>query len=49
MLHAGSMIEGFCGVVFTDNNGKIVGWINEDLVAADAEDRFHRDGSAMMN
>ena len=35
MIHTGFLIEGFCGIVFADDNGEVTGWVKEDLVSAD--------------
>ena len=48
MIHAGLLVEGFSGVVFADDDGQGAGGIKENLVAADSEDRFDRNGFAMM-
>ena len=47
VIHAAFLVEGFLGVVLADNDNKVVGGINKNLVAADSEDRFHRGGFAM--
>ena len=47
VVHAGSLVQGFRGVVFADNNGQVAGGIKKDLIAAHSEDGFHRNRFAM--
>ena len=47
MVHARFLVERFGGIVFADNHGQFAGGINKNLVAADSEERFHRNGFAM--
>jgi hypothetical protein len=34
MIHTGFLIQGFCGIVFADDNGKVTGWVEENLISA---------------
>jgi hypothetical protein len=42
MIHTRFLIQGFCGIVFADDNGKITGWVKENLVSAHSVDCFKR-------
>ena len=41
VVNSGFLIEIYGWVVLTDNNGKITGWVKEDLISEDACNRFH--------
>jgi hypothetical protein len=47
MIHAGFLVKGFCGVMFAYNDSEVACWVEEDLVAAHSEGRFHRNRFAM--
>ena len=47
VIDAGLLVQGFSGVVFADDDGQVTGGIKKNLVAADSEDRFQRNGFAM--
>jgi hypothetical protein len=47
MIHAGFLVEGFCGVMFADNDSEVACGVEEDLVAAHSEGGFHRNRFAM--
>src|ERR1035437_2890726 len=49
VVYAGFLVESFSGVVFADDDGELVGGINKNLVAADSENRLHRNGFAMTS
>ncbi len=41
MIDSALLIEIYRGVVLTDDNCKITGWVKEDLISEDARNRFH--------
>ena len=47
MIHAGFLVEGFCGVMFADDDSEVAGRVKEDLVTAHSEGRFHRNRLTM--
>ena len=47
VVHAGLLVECFCRVVLADDDGKVAGGIEKNLIAADSEDGFHRNRFAM--
>jgi len=42
MIHTGFLIESFCGIVFADYNGKVTGWVEENLISAYAVNGLER-------
>ena len=34
VVHTRFLIQGFCGIVFADDNGKVTGWVEENLISA---------------
>jgi hypothetical protein len=47
MVHAGFLAEGLRGVMFADDDGQVTGGIEENLITADPEYRFHGNGFAV--
>jgi hypothetical protein len=38
VIYAGLLVECFLRVVFADDNRKVAGWINKNLIATNSED-----------
>jgi hypothetical protein len=47
VVDAGLLIQVVRGVVFADHDGEVAGGVEEDLVAADADDGFEGDWFAV--
>ena len=47
MIDAGFLVEGFCGVMFANDDSEVACGVEEDLVAAHSDGGFHRNRFAM--